>query len=105
MQIERTQPRHGPNHFGQHTEGNDNLKVGMPSAQCFEERFVLKLLGLEERQVMIECILFDGAILDLVASAGRLVGHGDYAHDIVAAFHKPPQALDGKVGRAEEYDS
>ena len=85
MQIECAQPRHSPYHFGQHTEGNDNLKVSSPSTQCFEERFVLELFGLKEREIMIECILLDGTILHLVSATSRLVGHCDDTNNIIAA--------------------
>ena len=105
VQVEGAQPWHGPHHLGQHAESNHDLQVGPQAAQGFDKGLVFELHGLQQGQPLGEGIAFHVALVHVVAAAGRLIGHGDHAHDIVAAFHKPLQALDGKVGRAEEYDS
>ena len=105
MEVERAHAGHCPNHFGQHPESDDNLQVGLPGTQGFEERLVLELFGLEEREIVVERILLDRAVLHLVASSGRLVGHRDDANHMIAARHQRIEGGHRKIGRAHEYDS
>jgi hypothetical protein len=105
VQVKRTQRGHIPNYFGQHTEGDYNLQICFPTAQVFQECFFFQPFRLKQGQVVRQCVLLYGGVLDFVSSSGRFIGHGYYSGYVIAAFDQPPQRLDGKVGRTHIYYS
>ena len=105
MEIECAQPGHIPYHFRQHTEGNHNLQIRFPFAQCFHESLILQLFRLKQRQILFKRILFNGRILNLMSASGRLIGHCYHAHNVITAFYQLAQSLHRKIGSAHIYYS
>ena len=105
MQVEGAEARHAPDHFGQHAEGDDYLYVRLPCAQGLEECFVFQLFRLEQGEVVLQCILFHGGVLDLMPPSGGFVGHGDDAHYVISALYQATKGFDGKVGSSHIYYS
>ena len=84
MQVEGATGGHGPDDFGEHAEGDDHEEVGVECAELCQELGIAELLGLKERQRVLQCHFLDVALNELVASTGDLVGHGDDGGHVVA---------------------
>lgn len=102
MKVEGAQGWHGPYAFGQHAEGNDDKEVGTPSTQGVLELRVAQTLGLEQGELMLEGVLFDGRLGDLEAATGRAVGHGDYADYAMPRLADGLERGNGKIGGTHE---
>lgn len=89
VEVESSLRRHIPHHFGEHSEGYDNLQVGFKRTKFIEERFVLQLLGLEHLETLLDGIFLHGRLreLRLMASDG-LVRHRHHAYNIISALDK-----------------
>ena len=52
MQVEGAHRGHVPYHFGQHTEGDYNLQIGVQCAQLFQKGLVFQSFGLQNGQIL-----------------------------------------------------
>lgn len=105
MEVDGAHRGHGPNYFGQHAEGDNDLEVGFEGAQFFEEGGIFELLRLEDGDIFRQCVLFHGAAGERHATAGLLVRGSDYSNDIVPRFEDGVQGGDGEFGSTHEDDA
>ena len=105
VEVEGAEFRHRPDFFREHPEGHHDEQVGLPGAQRLEEFRVLELDRLEHGDAVRHGVLLDGALVDLEAAAGGLVGDGHHADDLVAGLDEGVERLDREFGRAHINDA
>lgn len=105
VEVERPQPRHGPDDLGQHAEGDDDPQIGAQLAHRIDELSGLQLLGLEDRQSQFAGGCLHVAFVHLLPAAGGFVGCGHHRHDAVSSGNERAERRHGELGRAHEYDT
>ena len=105
VEIEGPQPRHGPDHLGQHPEGDHDPQVGLPGPQCLDELRVAELHGLQDRKPQLPGGDLHVALVHPLPAAGGFVGCRDDPDDLVAPGDQRPQRRHGEFRRAHEDDA
>lgn len=84
MQVESAMRRHVPHRFGQHTESYYHKNISIIGGKSFEKCWIAQFLRLQQWQVVLECILFDGTENNLLPATSLPVWHGDHCNNLVA---------------------
>lgn len=105
VQVERSQPRHGPDHFGKHAERDDDPQIGFQRLHGFDELRRFQLFGLQYRKSQFERGQLDLALMQFLAPSGGFVGRRDHGHDVVAPGDQRPERRYGEFGRTHKYDA
>ena len=105
MEVEGSQPGHGPDHLGKHSEGDHDAQVGPQRLHRPDELRVFQLFGLQDGKSQLQRGDLNLALMEFPAPSGGFVGCGHHTHDVVAAGDERPQRRHGEFGRAHEYDA
>ena len=106
MEVKRSQARHIPDNFRQHTESDDDLQVRFQSPQLGKKSLIFQFFRLEYRQFLRYGILLHRTCLqDTPMTADRLVRHRNHPYYIISALNQGTQALHRKIGSAHINDS
>ena len=105
MQVERTELRHLPDLFGQHSERHHHEQVGLIGGQFRKESRIFEPERLQHRNAVSHSVLLHRTLLHFEPATGRLVRHRDYRHHLVAFPHKGVERCHREFGSAHEYDA
>ena len=105
VQVECSQPRHGPDHFGKHAERDDDPQIGFQRLHGFDELRRFQLFGLQYRKSQFERGQLNLALMQFLAPSGGFVGRCDHGHDVVAPGDQRPERRYGEFGRTHKYDA
>ena len=105
MNVEGAVFGHIPDHLGQHPEGDHHLEIGLIATQLLDERRILHLLGLQHRELVLQCIFlhFRGLCLRLMTSHG-LVRLCHNSHHVVLVLYQRLQRLYRKLRRSHKHN-
>src|SRR5690606_11612297 len=98
MEIKCTQRRHVPHYFRQHSKSHHDLYIGLITFKFFYKFGRFEVAGLQYRDTMPDCGLFDRWSNQFSAPALRFVGGGDNSHDIPALLYQQIQGWNSKLG-------
>ena len=102
VEVERPEPRHGPDSLWEHSERYHNEEVGVDIPQLVNEFRAFQFFGLENGQSFGYGIFLDVAFEQLMAAAGDFVGHRDDGGHVEALGDKAVETRHGELGRAEK---
>ena len=105
MQVERTNSRRGPNHFGQHSKSNDDLQITAVIGQLRQKRRIAKFFGLQHRDVGGLGGFFYRRRRQRQPTPRRSVGGRHNRHDLATSAQKTLQAGNGEIGRSHKHDA
>ena len=106
MDIKSAVFRHGPHHFGQHTEGHHHLKVGVKGFELTDKRLILHLLRLKDGQAVSYGILFYCRWLQHAAMpSDGFIGLCHHGHYIIVVTYESVESLNGKLRCSHEHDT
>ena len=91
VQVKGTEPWHLPHLFRKHSERHHHEEVGLQRLKLGQELRVLKLQGLEYRDIVLDGIFFHRTLVNLEASSAWLVSHSHHAHYLMAVLDEVVQ--------------
>ena len=80
------------------------MQVGSNSTQLVHKCLIFKVYGLQQWQTLRHGILLHRRLQQVMTTARWFVGHSDHGCYMKSCFHKPLEALHGKVGSAEKHN-
>ena len=95
---------HIPHYLRHHAKSHYYLQIGIQGTKGLQEIRGFHFFRLQKWYCMIYGILLYSRGLQLLAPAGRLIGHSDYGHNICACIYQAFQAANGEIGRTKKYD-